>query len=494
MTSAGVQFPKDAKGNRSTTAAAKKVWTTAVAGAKGSGEAAARIAQAIHEEKDWRYQYPKHLGAISGLALANKDDALGIAKAGLDALYTTLEFERDGEVMPIKDAMARFKQSKFSTGSCKGTAGGKCEKVSIPYKDETLEDAKFVEKMQAWATVGTVETSAADAVKQLVENGGAWLDLSKVYFVLLGAASEIGPLRTLLDCGANVVAVRTRKPAAWTETMRIAESSRGTLFWPEVDGTSPAAERAGCDLLTEAPEIRTWLLSVLPRDAEVVVGCYTYLDSDAHVRVSMACDAIMEELVRERRAGLAYLASPAVDCLLPKGCAEAMEANRSTAPFWLRATGASAPPVSSAGDYDLLHGYITAQGPNYALAKTLQNWRCILARNSGTVVSANIAPPARTESVMHNPTMKAALDGMGYVPPNETFDANTASAVMAWLLIHDIKNGRSSAQPTVTLAHPWTFLSDGAVHGGSWRCGFDFAGSAVLGGAVYGLGRLMPKM
>eukprot|EP00971_Amphidinium_carterae_P322529 6410149-Amphidinium_carterae.1 len=26
------------------------------------------------------------------------------------------------------------------------------------------------------------------------------------------------------------------------------------------------------------------------------------------------------------------------------------------------------------------------------------------------------------------------------------------------------------------------------------RCGFDFAGSAVLGGAVYGLGRLMPKM
>eukprot|EP00971_Amphidinium_carterae_P146324 2900321-Amphidinium_carterae.1 len=38
--------------------------------------------------------------------------------------------------------------------------------------------------------------------------------------------------------------------------------------------------------------------------------------------------------------------------------------------------------ATTAGDYDLLHGYITAQGPNYALAKTLQNWRCILARNS----------------------------------------------------------------------------------------------------------------
>ena len=43
------------------------------------------------------------------------------------------------------------------------------------------------------------------------------------------------------------------------------------------------------------------------------------------VRISMACDAIMAELVEKRQATLAYLASPAVDCLLPRGCTEAIE-------------------------------------------------------------------------------------------------------------------------------------------------------------------------
>lgn len=35
-------------------------------------------------------------------------------------------------------------------------------------------------------------------------------------------------------------------------------------------------------------------------------------------------------------------------------------------------------PVSN-NDYCILNGIATAQGPNFALAKTLQMWRCMIA-------------------------------------------------------------------------------------------------------------------
>jgi hypothetical protein len=34
---------------------------------------------------------------------------------------------------------------------------------------------------------------------------------------------------------------------------------------------------------------------------------------------------------------------------------------------------------ASNNDYGILNGIATAQGPNYALAKTLQMWRCMIA-------------------------------------------------------------------------------------------------------------------
>merc|ERR1719161_1660127 len=160
-------------------------------------------------------------------------------------------------------------------------------------------------------------------------------------------------------------------------------------------------------------------------------------------------------------------------------------------------TGCPAPRVSEVKSGEAMlpvyHGFVVAQGPNYALAKTLQNWRCFLAREGGSIVSANIGPPSRTESVMHNKTMKVLLDGMAYVEPNEAFDANTASELMALLLIHDIRNTQSVAQPTTPLKHPWELISVGSVHGGCWRCGFDLEGSYMLSGSIYALGSMAPK-
>ena len=91
---------------------------------------------------------------------------------------------------------------------------------------------------------------------------------------------------------------------------------------------------------------------------------------------------------------------------------EAASARAAAAPWWAGPTGAvlggfvpsaRAPVIDDAGaERHVIDGLSLLQGPNYALAKTLQHWRAVVARADGAVVSANMAPPARTESMLHN--------------------------------------------------------------------------------------------
>lgn len=68
-------------------------------------------------------------------------------------------------------------------------------------------------------------------------------------------------------------------------------------------------DNAGSNLITQTPEIRNWLQKVYP-DKPLIVGCYVYLDGEAHVKVVLACDAIMKGMSESRKAGLAFLCTP----------------------------------------------------------------------------------------------------------------------------------------------------------------------------------------
>ncbi len=65
---------------------------------------------------------------------------------------------------------------------------------------------------------------------------------------------------------------------------------------------------------------------------------------------------------------------------------------------------------------------ISSQGPNYILSKRMQQWRCIVARHAGHIVSFNVAPSTRTVSVIKNKQFAWAYDGMGYFPAVEVFE------------------------------------------------------------------------
>jgi len=109
---------------------------------------------------------------------------------------------------------------------------------------------------------------------------------------------------------------------------------------------------------------------------------------------------------------------------------------------------------------------VPQQGPNYALAKRLQRWRASVARDAGTVVSLNVAPPTRTRSVVKNRALAAAYAGAHRFGV-EVFEPATANVLMAALLVHDVHTGGGPAHD-----HPWQDEAYAAVHGGLWRAAY----------------------
>ena len=109
---------------------------------------------------------------------------------------------------------------------------------------------------------------------------------------------------------------------------------------------------------------------------------------------------------------------------------------------------------------------VRQQGPNYALAKRVHRWRATLARDDGTTVSLNVAPPTRTRSVLKNRVLAAAYAGAHRFGV-EVFEPATCRVLMAALLVHDLHTGGGQAH-----AHPWQDEAHAAAHGGLWRIAY----------------------
>jgi len=306
-----------------------------------------------------------------------------------------------------------------------------------------------------------------ESVKSLVEN--------KV-FVLLGATSALGPFDTLISIGATVAAV-ARPGKKIQALIEKSKTSAGTVLLPCKNGCG--AESAGADLIADAPDLAQWIISLEP-SKEIVLCGLAYLDGERHVRASVAMDAICETVMAARKkASLANLASPGTAHVTTAEAAEVASARFDASPLWhapFRALGgafaknARAPVPGT--NLRVIDGISNIQGPNYAVAKTLQQWRAMVARSRGHVVSANHAPGARTESMVSHSTIAAALEGMQAFEPMVAFDAPTASGLMAGLMLWDLGSKESDANPGKALEHPMCLLASNAVHGGMWRTAY----------------------
>ena len=495
------------KKDRGSTETNRDIVATAIAAVDAAAGAKAG------KERNWRFGYTKHLETSVRLSLESREQALQIADAGLEKAHSMFEFVRDGKTMPFAAAMdGETIASSFDTHLLQGVGVGASNSVlEVPYGMEgksadrpyyegkkaleagaALTGERLAAQLDTWVERGTIEPSAAEAIK-MVSASEEWLDLSDRYFVLLGATSAMGPLEILLAHGANVIAVDLNRHFIWEKLFKAARNSCGTLIFPVPTGTKGAgkmsdaelAKIAGSDLLGQTPEIANWLVDLLPEE-EFMVGNYTYLDGALHVQLALACDAIMQRLCRDRdtNTGLAFLCTP-TDCLLcPKEAHDAAAAQAPGGSAWMRAglftLDRNVRPAVETKDKNgtlyYVDGQSSAQGPNYILAKRLQHWRAILAHADGHTVSTNVAPSTATLSVVHNKQFAAAYGCMHMFPPMEVMYQETSLAVMGALLIHDTCNpdgvARRGAQLKKNKQNPHLLFGEGSFHGGVWRCSF----------------------
>ena len=475
---------------------------------RSTSEAGANILQAAIRavdtsysvtSKNWRFGYVRHFKKMVELQCKSEAAALKIAEAGLDYMHSNFQFiaEPNGKSISFKQAM-EAKTEGYETGFFQGTGKAANDKLTVPYKGKDLSGDELKAQVAKWVKYGTIEPSAGDAINKCIDNP-KWFDLKDKYFVLLGAGSAMGPFNVLMALGANIVAVDvdvTVGPFAkgmWKRLIDTAKKSAGSITFPLKKAQGKCAtddeiyENAGCNLFSAPARVRDWLLDLYP-GKDFVVGTYVYLDGARHVQVSLAGDAICKALTEKRKASLAYLCTPTDIHLVPKEAYDASlkEYNRMTfgrlfESFWQIVSNgkflkknAKTPFKSdtSGKEFNWVDGLSVAQGPNYALAKRLQHWRAIVARSKGCVVSSNVAPATSTISVVSNVTFAWAYGGMPYFKPYEISHPDLSKAVMLALLVSDIRDPKSVANPKTELDNPNQLFQYGSFNGGAWRCAY----------------------
>lgn len=456
--SLGIQFPAAADGSRSSTAAGTAMLAAAL---RPLSDGAARAAEA---ERHWRRNYPAHFRNLVRLGLPDASLALQSAEAGLAMAREQLVFESPGGALALRAAMAR-PGAALGTRTLRGRGDTAPAPWGLPLRGQFLQGEAVVEQAEAWAEAGVIEPSAAAALTACARHP-EWFDLSDRHLALLGAGSEAGPLRWLLRWRANLHAVDIDRPAVWQRIAALVAEGNATLHHP-LKGEAP-----GADLLADTPQIAQWLGE---RGEQLDLASLAYLDGEKHLRVSLAMDLIAEALLaRQAVASLAYLATPTDVFAVPAEAVEAAMQAYARRPLLSRslqkplhlATGERFfQPHYGEGlvrGYGLSDSLVIEQGPNYALAKRLQQWRATSAQAAGVPVSLNVAPSTTTASVVKNPALAAGFAGADRFGI-EVFEPETTNALMAALWVHDLR------QPTPDFAHPAALFAHQACHGGLWR-------------------------
>ena len=468
---AGVVFPATSDGRRSTAALGRAVVADALRPVDPAG------ALSAEQETNWRAGYLVHFRRLVEAGLASRDAAVNIAATGLGSLHRRMRVVLPGEDETGLDRLRTVPAGRALTGvHVAGTAEPERE-FSLPYSGHRLRGDDLLRRLDAWVERGIVEPSCAEAVRAVAAHP-EWLSLPDHTVAVLGAGAEMGPLTALLRWGVRVAAVDLPRPQLWERVLDTGRHGAGTLLVPApapaADHGRELARSAGADLVAEVPAVAEWLAG-LP--GTLVLGNYVYADGAANLRVSVAVDALTTRLQDARPdAALAFLATPTDVFAVP---AEAVDhsvrayAGRSATakllgrPLRTLSAGRLLRRAYVPGaDPGILDSLVPQQGPNYALAKRLQRWRAVVARDAGTTVSMNVAPPTRTRSVVKNRALAAAYAGAHRFGV-EVFEPATANVLMAALLVHDLHTGGGPRR-----AHPWQDEAYAAAHGGLWRTAY----------------------
>jgi hypothetical protein len=500
----GICFPRNAKGERSTSDAGKAIIAAAIRGSKAPE--ADKLASACEKEKNWRFGYNKHFKNLVKVSATSPAAALGAAESGINAMHTTFDFVEPGttDVVSFDKYLSQFKSTpsnRLNTAVISGKAKREAKPLSVQYRGKTLSGKALQTQFNKWADYGTIEPDAAASLSSVCEGN---IDLTNQHFVLIGAGSAMGPFYKLLEHGATVICIDIpgkwgERPAAmWQRLIDAARASSGTIIFPLTGVTQAQCKddaaliaAAGVNLTDMPATILDWLKNTAVGNA-LCVGNYTYLDGDLHVKLALAADAIIAGLCKARKdTKVAFLCTPTDLHVITDDAHKAAVANYGWHPGrlvelvfqllsfgkFLRKNACSPLPTEKSGKtLKIVDGLSVAQGPNYALAKRLQHWRAQVAYQNGHTVSSNIAPSTATLSVVSNRTFGWAYGGMPYFQPYEIFQQDTTNGVMGAMLIYDVTNTGSAANPSnrskFSIENTLELFKWNSVHGGVWRAAY----------------------
>jgi hypothetical protein len=484
----GVQVPADADGRRSSSALGRAVIAECLREVDPVG------ALGAERENSWRSGYATHFRRALEAGLPSRQAAVTVAADGLGAVRTRLQYvAADGTGTPLDTMVLDQAGPALSTIEIKGS-GDRDAGFSLPLRGDRLSGASLARQLDSWTDDGVMEPSAAERVRTVMAHP-EWLSVPDRTVVVLGAGAEMGPLQALLRWGARVAAIDLPGRELWRRVLAVARERAGTLLVPvaaEHAGAEPATavvEHAGLDLLTDVGAAAEWIRNL---DGHLVLGNYVYADGVTNLRLSAAVDAMTMHLQLARPdLALGFLATPTDVFAVPADVVtQAQRAyedrSRLSKVFGRTLRVASAGRLLRRqyvpGVYPGIHDAIVVQqGPNYALAKRLQRWRATVARDMGSTVSLNVAPPTRTRSVLKNRALAAAYAG-AHRFSIEVFEPATANTLMAALLVADLHTGGGPSHD-----HPWEDEAYAAVHGGLWRGPYE-PRSALGLAAVLGYG------
>jgi hypothetical protein len=437
-------------------------------------------ARATEQETSWRSGYVAHFRRAVEAGLGSRQAAVSLAHAGLRSLHSRMP------VVGADEAEHPLRQWPEDAGPLTGrvvtgTRPPETE-LTLPYHGERLRGDALRRRVDVWVAGGVVEPTLAVVVEAVLAHP-EWLRLEGRTVAVLGAGAEMGPLPSLLRWGARVAAVDLARQGIWERVLRLAHDGAGTVVVPM------SAGRAGVDLTSDVPSVVDWLVE---QEGTLVLGDYVYADGGMNVRVSLAVDELTRRVQHVRSdVALAFLATPTDVFAVPADAVRQSTDAYDARPAWARLLGRPVRTLSGGrllrrsyvrgADPGVNDSMIPQQGPNYALAKRLQRWRATVARDAGTVVSMNVAPPTRTRSVLRNRALAAAYGGAHRFGV-EVFEPATANVLMAALLVHDLHTGGGPRH-----GHPWQDEAYAAVHGGLWRT--PYAPRSALGlAALLGYG------
>ena len=486
----GIQFPiQSGKKSPSTTHTAKQILKSALQSVNS------RYAAQLTSEKNWRKNYPFYFHELVKVGIESVDHPARIAQQGLETAKSLFNFNRAEQNHTLTSAIANIKDQPFESFILKGTGSSTIEPWFIPYHGKKLQGEALLQQIDLWEQQQIIEPSHAKALRILNQHP-EWFDLSKRTMVLFGAGSEAGPLSWLAKWRANIVAIDLPHPAIWDKITKVIEKGNATLIAPQMKVADK--QQLGANLLTQTPEIANWLNTF---SETLDLAGIAYLDGEKHVRVSIAMISIMEQVSQHKPdSSIMFMLTPTDIYAIPKAVVQSIQDKIKQRPIVEKLLTKSIHNISlnnffkpnlkqliqsdNGQQYGISDCMVIEQGPNYALAKRLQQWYAITTRARGQKTVINIAPSTTTHSVVKNPILKAAFSGADLFKV-ETFNPETTNAIMAALWIHDLNNPESATNPDKKLDHPLELIMENANHGGLWHVPY-LARTALPFAAAYG--------